>query len=120
MVAHPQPDSLNVHLRDVGPTMLREDCWRVVESDLYAMARDPVLIDPGGTDVEQEQRASTATARSCCVRCWYTGMGRSDPSWAPVSGTLSRSLDRDLVDRLRGVAPGQTGLAAHLGGERNR
>jgi NAD(P)H dehydrogenase (quinone) len=55
VVAHPQPDSLNAHLRDVGTTTLREDGWRVVESDLYAMAWDPVLVDPGGTDVEQEQ-----------------------------------------------------------------
>jgi NAD(P)H dehydrogenase (quinone) len=55
VVAHPQPDSLNGHLRDVGTHTLREEGWRVVESDLYAMAWDPVLVDPGGADVVQEQ-----------------------------------------------------------------
>ena len=53
VIAHPQPDSLNAHLRDVGTGALREEGWRVVESDLYAMAWDPVLVDPGGVDVQQ-------------------------------------------------------------------
>jgi len=81
---------------------------------------------------------------------WYTGMQALRPHLLSIARDLAAddvaALDRDLVDRLRGVAeeepipylplsedhydhairlhpgivPGQTGLAAHLGGERNR
>lgn len=42
VLAHPNRESLNTHLGDVGVATLRTQDWDVEVSDLYAMGWDPV------------------------------------------------------------------------------
>jgi len=103
VVAHPQPDSLNAHLRDVGVGALDGDGWQVEVSDLYAMRWDPVLVDPGGVDVEREQqKLRGADLLVLQFPLWWYGLPAILKGW--VDRVFESGFAYDLIDPTTGRA----------------
>lgn len=112
VVAHPQPDSLNAHLRDVGVAALRGAGWQVVESDLYAMRFDPVLVDTSGDDVRLEQdKLRGADLLVLQFPLWWYGLPAILKGW--VDRVFEAGFAYDVIDPATGRARkyGDGGLA---------
>jgi NAD(P)H dehydrogenase (quinone) len=64
VLAHPEPNSFNAHLIQLGVETLTTEGWTTTTSDLYAMGFDPCeqgdffsdRVDPRRFDVQAEQR----------------------------------------------------------------
>lgn len=112
VLAHPDPRSLNAHLRDVGVRALRGAGWDADESDLYADGWDPVLVTEGGADVEAEQtRLREADLLVLQFPLWWYGMPAILKGW--VDRVFEAGFAYDVLDPVTGRARkyGDGGLA---------
>jgi NAD(P)H dehydrogenase (quinone) len=112
VLAHPDPGSLNAHLRAVGVGALRRAGWDVDESDLYADGWDPVLVTEGGADVEAEQaRLRDADLLVLQFPLWWYGMPAIMKGW--VDRVFEAGFAYDVLDPVTGRARkyGDGGLA---------
>lgn len=125
VLAHPDRQSLNATLRDVGVGALRATGWQVDESDLYAMGWNPTLDRPGGVEVATEQ-AKLLAADLVVLQfpLWWYGQPAIMKGWIDrvfESGFGYHVLDPD-TGRVRkygdGRLAGKRALAVVTAGDR--
>lgn len=112
VIAHPDPASLNAHLRETGCQALREDGWEVEVSDLYADRWDPVLVTEGGPDVAAEQdKLRRADLVVLQFPLWWYGMPAMLKGW--IDRVFEAGFAYDVIDPTTGRARkyGDGGLA---------
>lgn len=103
VLGHPEENSLNSRLRDVGVAALRRDGWEVEESDLHRDGFDPVLLTEGGDDVRAEQ-AKLRAADLLVVQfpLWWYGMPAILKGW--VDRVFEAGFAYDVLDPTTGRA----------------
>lgn len=85
--AHPEPQSLNGHLRDDAVAYLHQHDYTVIESDLYAMNWDPVVrsTDSSGRQpaevVEEQDKLRRADIVVIQFPLWWYGMPAILKGW---------------------------------------
>lgn len=112
VIAHPDPSSLNAHLRETGCKALREDGWEVEVSDLYADEWDPILVTEGGLDVAAEQdKLRRADLVVLQFPLWWYGMPAMLKGW--IDRVFEAGFAYDVIDPTTGRARkyGDGGLA---------
>lgn len=109
--AHPEPRSLNGHLRAAGLARLRQNGHRVVTSDLYAMGWDPIVASGGlkrpgkrFNPTRDTRAAFIADQLPADVRCEQDKLSAADAVvvqfplwWYGVPAILKGWFDRVLV-----------------------
>lgn len=116
VLAHPDPHSLNSHLRNVGVRCLREAGWQVIESDLYAMQWNPILVDEGGADVEvEQQKLRDADLVVLQFPLWWFSVPAIMKGW--IDRVLESGFAFDVIDPTTGRARkyGDGGLVGKRG-----
>ncbi|USQ81413.1 NAD(P)H-dependent oxidoreductase [Ornithinimicrobium faecis] len=112
VLGHPEANSLNGRLRDVGVSALRDDGWDVVESDLYRDGFDPLLVTEGGVDVRREQdKLRAADLLVLQFPLWWYSMPAILKGW--VDRVFEAGFAYDVIDPATGRARkyGDGGLA---------
>lgn len=97
VLAHPEANSLNGRLRDVGVAALRADGWDVAESDLYRDGFDPLLVTEGGADVRAEQdKLRDADLLVLQFPLWWYSMPAILKGW--VDRVFEAGFAYDVID----------------------